>query len=166
MNVNRLLPQYNQYLQPLNMHVRKYGPNHFNIAYVKNGRRSYISVRHDPQTKQASLATGATNKQNEGKGIGTALRAIATFILYQAGYQVISHTGIKVGINMFKSPNKYPNSTRIVRRMGYAPNAPNAPSANKNEYMSYWRPTPQSIRNLQNTLRLSYNRMAKLKKNT
>jgi hypothetical protein len=165
-------PVYSQLirlLRPLNISIEKVNRRpEFTVSYktrANNGTniRSYIGVKYNKANKTAELTHGRTHNKHQKKYIGSALRAIATWMLYKSKYKLIKHSGSNIEF-MVKEPNKnYPYSTRIVRKMGYAPNTPNKPSGKTAIYYSFWRPTPAAIANLERAMLKARNNMHALK---
>lgn len=149
------------------VNVRKNSNTQFTVAYrTPNGKESYITAKHNPETVQATLASGYSDPNHRGQGLGTALRAIATWILYLGGYQTIRHQGVnKEGL---VGPNEYPISTKIVRKhLGFRRFRKNEPEKPSNQYShkgspsgefgynSKWVPNRRSVMTLKKTVRKS-----------
>lgn len=145
----------------------------FTVAYkTPNGKRSYITVYFDDYEGTSSLANGYSDPGHRGQGIGTALRAVATWILYLSGYKNINHQGVnKEGL---VGANQFPISTRLVRKhLGFKRNRENEPNKPSNQYShkgspqgeygysSKWKPNRRSVMTLKRTVRKSTGKLKK-----
>lgn len=150
MNLNTAIKAFNKEMKPLGVHSQKIANNEFIVAFIANGKGSYIKVTLFPNHR-ASLRSGFTHPNHRNKGVGTALRAQAMRILYTSGYKKVNHLGINAS-NL--SVGNYPISTKIVRgRLGFKvntskPKEPPKPNRNHNFYYSTWTPTTNTIRQI------------------
>lgn len=164
MNVNSIISSLkNRY----GVSLTKNSNTQFTVAYkTPNGKRSYIIVEHDYDNGTSKLSNGYSDPSHRGRGVGTALRAVATWILHLAGYKNIKHQGINK--EKLTGPNQYPISTVIVRKhigfKRYRRNEPSVPSntyARKGSprgnvgYNSKWNPNKRSVMKLKRTVRKS-----------
>jgi len=153
--MNNTVRALNSRLTPLGIHIQKLPNDEFYVAYVANGKGSYILVSMNPKTKQATLTRGGSNVAHRGQGVATALRAIAIYILHAGGYQRVHHLGINSN-NLVPWGND-PISTRIVRKhLGFVK------TKNNNIFFhSNWTPTPNTLKLLGSTMAKSYANMQK-----
>lgn len=155
------------------VNVSKNSNAQFTVAYkTPDGKRSYIEVKHNASAMTGNLASGYSNPFHRGQGIGTALRAVATWILYLSGYRTIKHQGVNQ--SNLVGPNEYPITTRLVRKhLGfkrYRKNEPNKPSNEYSHkgsprgelgYNSRWTPNKLSVMRLKRTVRKSVHKLKK-----
>jgi hypothetical protein len=157
------------------VNVNKNSNSNFTVAFkTSNGARSYIKVTHDPEKMNGKLANGFSDPGHRGMGVGTALRALATWILYIAGYHSIKHQGVNK--ESLVGPNQYPVSTKLVRKhigfKRYRRNEPNEPSNNYSHkgspsgefgYNSKWTPNRRAVLTLKKTVRKSVPKLRKFR---
>lgn len=155
------------------VNVNKTSNTELVVAYkTPNGKRSFIVAKHDPVTLIGKLTNGYSDPAHRGQGVGTALRAVATWILYLAGYEKIKHQGVnREGL---VGPNEYPISTRIMRKhLGFKRYRRNEPAEPSNSYShkgspsgeygynSVWRVANKSVRKLKTAVRKSVTKLKK-----
>lgn len=156
--MNNAIRSLNSRLGPIGVHIQKVPNDEFYVAYIANGKASYIRVALNPAAKQATLSSGASNKAHREKGVATALRAIAMFLLHSGGYQRVHHLGINAN-NLVPWGNE-PISTRIVRKsLGFKKSATSKENNNQIFFHSNWTPTANALRLLGNTMSKSYVKM-------
>jgi len=165
MNINKALGTIR--FTPLGIHTKKTASDEFIIAYIANGKGSYIKVSHVPQTRTAYLAKGYTDPSHRRLGIATALRAYAMWVLYLSGYKTVHHWGVNVE-NLVNPSKNYPISTSIVRKhLGFVkPNRtkePNKPRKNYLVYNSVWTPSANALRKLTGTISNSIKKLSAIK---
>jgi hypothetical protein len=147
-------------LEPIGIHIQKLPNDEFYVAYIANGKGSYILVSMHPAAKKATLSSGETNKLHRQKGVATALRALAMYILHAGGYRQVYHLGIN-GESLAPS-GAPPYSTHLVRKyLGFKKSATSKENNNEMFYYSNWVPTPNTLRLLGSTMAKSYANMQK-----
>ena len=172
MNLNKAITWARQ---TYGVNVNKNSNSNFTVAFkTSNGARSYIKVLHNSDNMSGNLSNGFSDPRHRGMGVGTALRALATWILYIAGYHSIKHQGVNK--ENLVGPNQYPVSTKLVRKhLGfkrYRRNEPNQPSNTYSHkgspggefgYNSKWSPNRNAVLILKRTVRKSVPKLRKFR---
>ena len=158
--MNNAIRSLNSRLTPLGIHIQKLPNDEFYVAYIANGKGSYILVSMHPAAKTAILSSGETNKSHRQQGVATALRALAMYILHAGGYRRVHHLGING--ESLAPPGAPPYSTHLVRKyLGFKKSATSKENNNEMFYYSNWVATPNTLRLLGSTMAKSYANMQK-----
>mgnify|MGYP003336165679 CR=1 FL=1 len=158
--MNNAIRNLKSRLEPIGIHIQKFPNDEFVVAYIANGKGSYIKVSMHPAAKTAVLSSGATHENHRQKGVGTALRALAMYILHAGGYRRVHHLGING--ESLAPPGAPPYSTHLVRKyLGFKMSATSKENNNEMFYYSNWVATPNTLRLLGSTMAKSYANMQK-----
>lgn len=158
--MNNAIRSLNSRLTPIGIHIQKLPDDEFYVAYIANGKGSYIKVTTHPAAKKAILSSGETNKLHRQKGVATALRALAMYILHAGGYRHVYHLGING--ESLAPEGAPPYSTHLVRKhLGFKKSATSKENINEMFYYSNWEPTANALKLLGSTMAKLYMNMQK-----